>query len=70
MTLEQMLAWLRQNGWMVAVHNDYRQNGVLSTFWLFTHQESGRFVKGEGLTDDEAVGQVYIAAYGIYLEKS
>ena len=49
-----MLAALRAEGWMVAVHNDYRQRGKLHTFWLFTHP-SGRYIKGEGLTDDEAV---------------
>lgn len=46
--LEDMLHQLRQDGWMVAVHNDYMQNGQRHTFWLFTHPDLGWFVKGEG----------------------
>lgn len=55
MDLLQMLAKMRHDGWTVAVHNDYRLNGCRSTFWLFTHEASGRFVKGEGPTDTDAV---------------
>ena len=51
---------LRSEGWSVAVHNDYRANGQRMTFWLFTHP-SGRWIKGEGSTDAEAV-QAAIAA--------
>lgn len=50
-------AEMRERGWAVAVHNDYRLNGVAHTFWLWTHAESGRFVKGEGHTDAEALEQ-------------
>jgi len=50
----EMLNALRSEGWMVAVHNDYRQGGKLHTFWLFTHH-SGRYIKGEGKTDEEAI---------------
>lgn len=47
---------LRAMGWSVAVHNDYRLNGVAHTFWLFTN---GHFaLKGEGLTDADALNQV------------
>ena len=53
--IEQTLALLRGNGWMVAVHNDYVLNGKAMTFWLFTHSEAGRFIKGEGVTDAEAL---------------
>jgi len=42
---------------MVAVHNDYRLNGKAHTFWLFTHP-NGRWVKGEGKTDNEALVQM------------
>jgi len=52
----EMLAKLRAAGWMVAVHNDYRQGGKLMTFWLFTR--AGRAVKGEGETDAEALARV------------
>lgn len=46
---------LRADGWSVAVHNDYRLGGVAHTFWLFT---KGYYaVKGEGLTDAEALDQ-------------
>ena len=48
---------LRMNGWAVAIHNDYRQNGEQHTFWLLTNKE-GRYVKGEGLTDVEALEQI------------
>lgn len=54
--LEDLLKRLRQSGWMVAVHNDYRLDGVDGsfTFWLFTHG-AGVFVRGEGRTDCDAV---------------
>jgi hypothetical protein len=51
------LARLRAAGWTVAVHNDYKQNGELFTFWLFTHPD-GRWLKGEGRTDAEALARV------------
>lgn len=44
------LTQLRDAGWMVAVHNDYRLNGETMTFWLLTHPD-GRWIKGEGPTD-------------------
>lgn len=47
---------LRQSGWMVAVHNDYRIGGKPYTFWLLTHP-CGRWVKGEGSTDNEALAE-------------
>jgi hypothetical protein len=47
---------LRKNGWTVAVHNDYRQDGAPHTFWLLT--KDGRAVKGEGRTDGEALDQI------------
>jgi len=47
---------LRNDGWMVAVHNDYRLNGKTMTFWLFTRAD-GRWIKGEGETDAEALAQ-------------
>jgi hypothetical protein len=51
------LALLRGSGWMVAVHNDYRLNGVNHTFWLLT--KGNRFIKGEGLTDEEALDSAF-----------
>ena len=53
-TLEDLLNGLRSAGWSVAAHNDYRLNGKSYTFWLFTH-DNGRYFKGEGETDVEAV---------------
>lgn len=47
---------IRQAGWMVAIHNDYRQDGELCTFWLFT--KGDRAVKGEGTTDAVALNKV------------
>lgn len=57
MDLETALAQLRRDGWRVAVHNDYRQDGEDFTFWLFTH-DAGLFVKGEGRTDRDAIAAV------------
>ncbi len=48
---------IRDKGWTVAGHNDYRLHGATYTFWLFTHPD-GRWVKGEGKTDAEALNQV------------
>jgi hypothetical protein len=45
---------LRAKGWRVAVHNDYRLDGIDCTFWLFTHPD-GRWIKGEGPTDADAI---------------
>lgn len=50
---------IRAFGWAVAVHNDYNLNGVKHTFWLFT--KGDRNVKGEGLTDAEALNEVRAA---------
>ena len=61
----EKLRELREDGWAVAVHNDYRQDGGMFTFWLLTRQDltpqsrlehwrAGRYVKGEGRTDAEA----------------
>lgn len=50
---------IRARGWAVAVHNDYRLNGVANTFWLFT--KDGCAVKGEGKTDAEALNEVRAA---------
>lgn len=58
MSLSDMLAWLRVRGWMVGVHNDYRCAGGLATFWLFTNERTGRFLKGEGPNDELAVSLV------------
>jgi hypothetical protein len=48
---------LRARGWSVAVHNDYRQGGEARTFWLLTHPD-GRWAKGEGRTDAEALEKI------------
>jgi hypothetical protein len=56
------LSEMRAKGWTVAVHNDYRLDGQPMTFWLFTHEASERFVKGEGPTDWAAVKQALAAA--------
>lgn len=47
---------LREAGWSVAAHNDYRLNGKQMTFWLFTH-ECGLYIKGEGETDFAALAE-------------
>ncbi len=47
---------IREQGWAVAVHNDYRLNGEAHTFWLFT--KGDRAIKGEGRTDADALNAV------------
>ena len=54
---------LRKEGWSVAVHNDYHQDGKLFTFWLFTRGRE--CVKGEGATDLEALDQVRMQVGGV-----
>jgi hypothetical protein len=61
-SLTSMLRLLREAGWMVAVHNDYRQDGKFFTFWLFTHS-SGRWLNGEAGSDEDAVWNVYSKLY-------
>lgn len=51
-----LLEKFRKNGWMVAVHNDYLQNGEFHTFWLFT--KGNQCVKGEGKSDYEALAGI------------
>ncbi len=46
---------LRDDGWQVAVHNDYRISGERFTFWGLT--KGSRWVKGEGRTDAEAIAE-------------
>lgn len=48
---------IRKAGWSVAIHNDYFVDEKFHTFWLFTHQ-NGRFLKGEGSSDKEALDKV------------
>jgi hypothetical protein len=50
---------IRAAGWAVAIHNDYRLNGMMHTFWLFT--KGDRNVKGEGLTDTAALNEIRAA---------
>jgi hypothetical protein len=55
-TVDERLHYIRGKGWTVAVHNDYRIDGVEMTFWLFTKIDHA--VKGEGDSDLEALGIV------------
>ena len=59
--MSEILARLRESGWSVAVHNDYRLNGQSRTFWLLTHS-SGVWAKGEGTTDEEALASAEVQA--------
>lgn len=56
MDARQAAEAMREGGWSVAVHNDYRVDGKCATFWLWTHP-SGRWLKGEGQTDDVALAE-------------
>jgi hypothetical protein len=54
---------LREKGWSVAVHNDYRLNDESWTFWLFT--KGYQCAKGEGRTDAEALNEVRRVIYAL-----
>ena len=47
---------IRELGWAIAIHNDYRILQQPHTFWLFT--KNGYAIKGEGSTDAIALNQV------------
>lgn len=51
-----ILMELRQRGWMVAVHNDYKQGGEHMTFWLMT--KGNVAFKGEGANDMCALSEL------------
>lgn len=55
-----LLVRLREMGWGVAIHNDYKLDGVPMTFWLFTKRIRDDLValKGEGLTDESALQSI------------
>lgn len=55
-TAARLLSELRTAGWLVAVHNDYHQDGRFMTFWLMVQGE--RALKGEGADDEAALSQI------------
>lgn len=66
MTSIDLLNTLRADGWVVAVHNDYKLNDEQMTFWLFTRADGGAdvplgrdgiYIKGEGETDFLALAE-------------
>ena len=57
-TPADLLGEIRRQDWVVAVHNDYHQEGQFRTFWLFTHP-NGKYLKGEGETDTDALKIVW-----------
>jgi hypothetical protein len=69
LNLEMLLNAMRCAGWRVAVHNDYSQVGKLYTFWLFTHAESGRFVRGEAESDLLAVREAFEQATRVVVSR-
>lgn len=68
--LQRLLESIHARGGMVAVHNDYMQDGERHTFWLFTFPD-GTYLKGEGKTDVEALafirGTLFIRGNKQYL---
>lgn len=52
MDIGGLLFILRENGWVVAVHNDYRLHGVPMTFWLFTKAAPTENADGLYITDE------------------
>ena len=66
-TTDTLRQALRDNGWVVAVHNDYQLDGKPFTFWLFTKKQGeghGLAVWGEGETDSEAIAQALCTVTG------
>jgi hypothetical protein len=61
-TVEEMLLIFRQQGWRVAVHNDYQQDGKAWTFYLFTHS-NGFWCKGEADNDLQALKNAWKQGY-------
>ena len=55
--LSKKLKTIRDKGWVVGIHNDYKLKGKFYTFWLFTHP-NGNYVKGEAETDEKALDEV------------
>lgn len=55
-----MLEYIREKGWTVAIHRDYKIGMAQSfmTSWTFTHEASGKFLIGSGSSNQEAVEQV------------
>jgi hypothetical protein len=63
MACGEFLRDMRKAGWAVAVHNDYRQDGVFMTFWLLTN--GVWCAKGEGKSDYEALREVMVQIHRI-----
>lgn len=68
---ELYLNWFRAHGWVVAVHNEYRLNGDVHAFWLWTKplQDGGLMLaaKGEGFTNQIALEQaMFVVLRHIY----
>lgn len=61
-----MVNLLRSHGWMVAIHNDYRDDatGTTRTYWMFTHEGLGAFKDADGANDQEAVTAIYQDYFG------
>jgi hypothetical protein len=53
-TYVDILSILRNDGWMVARHNDYKLGGIARTVWLVIN-DKGQYVLGDGKTDMDAL---------------
>ncbi len=47
------LAELRKMGWHVAAHHEFERHKQVRTFWLFSHDPCGRWIKAEGAARSE-----------------
>jgi hypothetical protein len=47
---------IRADGWLVVCHNDYRQDGVLMTFWSFA--KGRQYCCADGVTDADALSKI------------
>jgi hypothetical protein len=56
-SVEDCLAALRNDGWVVAAHYDYFQDGVLMTYWLLARDRDKTYIEGQALTDKTALNE-------------
>lgn len=60
---QQMLKWLREQGWTLALHRDQSQAETPGVLWLFT--QNGIALRGEGQDDATAILKVFRQALEI-----
>ena len=61
------LDMLKERGWLIAVHSQHKRDGLPYSSWLFIHP-NGRWIKGEGHSDEQAVQNAYAQSLNVALE--